>query len=243
MPVERTVRRCVPLFVSAIAVFLAIGMGDMLSEEGDASSPADVAVVPGGDAGPRTIAAAGLYRSGRVHTVLLMGYTGGMMRRDEYISQWQTDWLTERGVPLSAIRYDSTARTTWEEAEAVRRFLEKSGATRALVVIDPPYVRRLRLTYTCVFSGSQCSFRIFRVPSLWWRPEKWWATKAGTNAVFHEIVKLMFYSIRVFTLSVRGGCSAETGEGNPHPPTHGPGRVEHVSTNGRATHTLLSHPC
>ncbi len=193
---RRKTPRPAVLIVCALVTAAFLDPAEMIVADSDAFPGAELAVVPGGDAGPRTLYTAGLYARGDVELVLLMGYTGGMMRKDTHASRWQTEWLCGRGVPASVLRFDSAARSTWEEAESVRTFMRRNGLKSAIVITDPPFMRRTRLTYRKVFEGSDHAVSIVAADSPWWRPEKWWSTYAGTHAVFHETAKLLYYYTR-----------------------------------------------
>lgn len=189
--------RLLVLLLATIGGYGIASFPELFVRYGDAPCEADLIVVPGGDNGERTLKAAELYHTSPSATILLMGYDHGLLGAGTYRAEWQTNWLSERHIPISALSYDTTALGTWDEAEAALEMAQTMQARTVLVVTDPTHVFRCRTTYTHIFDGSGIGVRIIATHPTWWRAEKWWSNHIAAANVLAELPKLLVYFFRV----------------------------------------------
>ena len=107
--------------------------------------------------------------------------------------------LEELAVPRSAILIsDGVVRSTWEEALAVRKLVERKGFRSLMVITSPIHSRRAWLTYRKVFKGLDV--RILMMPSKHsgFKPEQWWTERRYVRQVIIEYEKLIFYTFKYF---------------------------------------------
>lgn len=183
----------------ALAAFLAVAfleVGVYLSAPAREPEPADVIVALGGDTGSRAELAIRLYREGYAPLVLLTGIEYGDPDARPAVLNWREKFLIDSGVPPAAIRLDRVSGNSWEEAVNARAFLEANGLSSALVVSEPPHMRRLQWTWSRAFAGSGLRFRLVSTEPSWWNPGRWWGNEAGALYVFEESVKLAYYWLR-----------------------------------------------
>ncbi len=82
-----------------------------------------------------------LYEQGLSDTVVV---TGGQQAGDEFSeAQAGEMWLTEHGVPESALLLEVDGRNSWESLAASARFLEEDGIEDVIIVSDPFHAKRL----------------------------------------------------------------------------------------------------
>ena len=169
---------------AVVLVFVYLARGSVLSSLGallivDTVGPsADYLVPLGGEAETRPFAAAELHADGVAPSVLLFEYE-----------------LTEAsrlGVELSP----GTVRNTWEEAQALKRFLATQAATGVVIVTRPPHTRRAYWSFRR--SLQDLPVEIWMAPVR--RPgideTNWWHYDEIALAYLRESFKLPFYWVR-----------------------------------------------
>ena len=153
---------------------------------------ADLIVCVGGDWGARTRKAAELYRLGYATHILLTGdlrlppVSGqpDLGTRDRY--------LLALGVPREAILIDTVADSSRSEAEHTRTLMTERGWRRALVVSDPPHMRRLAWLWDRSFTGSGREFRVIAAGMPAWDAQAWWKDPWSAEFVRNEYLKLAY---------------------------------------------------
>lgn len=101
------------------------------------------------------------------------------------------------GVPESAVLIsDSQAKSTLDEAQLVRKEVERRGFKSIIILTSPTHTRRAWLTYKKVFEDSDV--RILALPSKYskFRPEDWWKERRYVREVIIEYQKLIFYVLK-----------------------------------------------
>jgi len=102
-------------------------------------------------------------------------------------------------VPRPAIFIsDGVVKNTWEEAMAIREFVQRKGLRSLMVITSPIHSRRAWLTYRKVF--KDLDVRILMIPSKYsgFKPEKWWGKRRYVRDVIIEYEKLIFYTFKYF---------------------------------------------
>jgi uncharacterized SAM-binding protein YcdF (DUF218 family) len=180
-------------FVLLILLFRHAGW--YLSGPADTPVKADVIVALGGGAGARIVQARRLYAEGYAPRVLLTGLESGATETRQTYLNWRVTFLIEKGMPREAIFFDLESRNTWEEAANTRLLMEKLGLRTALVVSDPPHIRRLAWVWSKVFVGSGLEYRLVASSLADWDPGHWWRHEPSAQFVLMELIKLCYYAV------------------------------------------------
>ncbi len=153
---------------------------------------ADAIVVLGGDDGDRALRALELFRGGYAPLVVLTGVEHGETATPSALT-WRADYLEERGVPRSSLRFEVESRNSYEEAVNVLAQMRQQGWRRVIVVSDPPHMRRLSWTWARVFQDSGLEYVLVSSDPPWWSPQRWWRDEASGSFVIMEFIKLGYY--------------------------------------------------
>jgi uncharacterized SAM-binding protein YcdF (DUF218 family) len=180
------------LGVGAMGWF-SLQAGTFLAVSPDVPAAADLLVVLGGGNEERIEKGAEIWRSGLVHHVLLTGVPEDA--DGPVVSDPRYAYLKAQGLAPPVLLSDSTARSTWQEAQLVRKLLEERGWRHVLVVSDPPHLRRLHWVYARVFRDSNRDYRLVPTEPRWWKPSEWWSNRTSRRFVITEYVKYVYYRI------------------------------------------------
>lgn len=190
------------LLAASIALILALTvvavwhLGGWLSAPAKAPLHADMIVALGGDAGDRVMLASELYQAGYAQRILLTGMEGGADATRMHYLNWRTRYLRDAGVPESAILFDGKSANTHEEAVNTARLMSEEGLKRALIVSDPPHMRRLDITFRPVFADSGLSYTLVETHSPTWDAQHWWRDEKWGQFSLMEAIKLLYYAIK-----------------------------------------------
>ena len=166
--------------------------GQFLAASSQAPAKADLLVALGGDDGARANGTLGLYRAGFAPRILLTGVGVHSKTRPSYLS-YQARYLMDQGVPEKVLLFDSRSTSSWDEAVNTLQLMREMSLDRALVVSDPPHMRRLSWVWGKVFAGSGKTYTLVASDMDDWDAEFWWRTSPGAQFVFSEYIKLAYY--------------------------------------------------
>lgn len=175
------------LRLAVAVVILAAGfvaLGALLSAPAAKPTPADVAVVLGGDSGDRFAVGLNFVEAGLAPRLLLIHPS-----RD-HLEQ------ARKRLGASAVFVDDRPRDSWDEATDTRVWLEAHHLKRALVVSDPPHMLRLWYTWGKVLRGTGLSYSLAETHPRWWSRWAWWRDARSRDFVADELVKLAYYLVR-----------------------------------------------
>jgi len=181
----------------ALLAFAGVGLyvGEFLAPATVNPRPADAIVVLGGGTGERLRKGMELYRQGHAPRIVLTGFAETSDALLPFYQDWRYRYLVENAVPESAIRVDQAARSSLQEASAVRKLAEAASWGRLVVVSDPPHLRRLSLIYGRVFAGSSTQYQFVATDLPWWDASAWWHDKRAAQFVILELVKLAYHLV------------------------------------------------
>lgn len=77
----------------------------------------------------------------------------------------------------------------------VRGFMAEKRLESAIIVSDPPHMRRLTWVYGRVFEGTSFKIRLSPSDPPWWHADYWWAQARSRNFVFKELAKIIYYRL------------------------------------------------
>lgn len=86
---------------------------------------------------------ASLYKRGLAPVVMVTG--GSQPGDDTTEASASAKYLTDKGIPESALRRETTGRTSWQSLGAAARILKKEGITRVLLVSDGFHALRVKV--------------------------------------------------------------------------------------------------
>lgn len=161
----------------------------------DPLQPAD-AVVPLAGGGQRALYAAQLLQDGYagwfVATSMPLNIpairaTYGELVREEAIAHG----VSEDRILIAP----GTVTTTWEEALAVRRLVDRQGWHSLLVVTDPLHTRRAGLCFRQAFRDTDVAIVIRAVEGSWYDPEAWWKSTDSLRETWTEYLKLLLHNL------------------------------------------------
>jgi uncharacterized SAM-binding protein YcdF (DUF218 family) len=166
----------------------------------DPPSPCGAIVVLGGGIQTRPFEAARLYREGYAPRVLVasperkptdeLGITAGD-------TETTTQILLEQGVPeQSIIPFGNEVSSTFEEALALRDWVEKTGAKKLIIVSDPFHTRRARWLFRKQLSTTSIQILTVAAPALKYDASNWWQTEQGLIEFQNELIKYIFYRLK-----------------------------------------------
>lgn len=170
-----------------------LGLGRWLEAPGGIPSKADVIVLLGGDSQARLLAGLELYRQGMAPRLLLAGAESGGTPADRRSPNLRLQYLVGEGVPPDAIIVDDLAHSSREEAASTYGLMLRAGWRRALVVSDPPHMRRLSWIWHRAFAGAGASYVLVASKPWWWRSSEWWRDQWAREFVRTEVAKIGYY--------------------------------------------------
>ncbi|NWF73959.1 MAG: YdcF family protein, partial [Nitrospirae bacterium] len=169
--------------------------GEWLSATQDVPAPGDVIVALGGGGLERVDQALRLYHNGYARRILLTGIRHEAAGPVDPAAQWQSKYLFERGVPVTALMYDEVSKNTYEEAANTARYMKIQGWKTALVVSDPPHLRRLAMVWGPACAQHGLEYRLVATEPSTWHATGWWRDKVWAKFVGMELLKLSYYAI------------------------------------------------
>lgn len=188
-------------FTSAIAVGLNSGKWLVKS---DIPLHTDALVVLMGNFPERVLQANDLYHSGHADRIIIVEESMGPFRtleekgvNIETNSEQAVKSLVTLGVPAdSIILLPGDARSTLDEAKAVRNYMsDKWPADTLLLVSSPAHMRRASLIFRVTFSHSVSPVYIGCSPSRYsdFNPHAWWRRKEDIQTVLSEYIKIISF--------------------------------------------------
>lgn len=186
--------------IFALAVFgclaLFVNAGRLVSHDVDEPAQSDLLVILGGGFGDRVIKGFELFHRKLAETILITGVWNGQIIDRFKSYDYRIKYLEDRGISRDAIYIDAAAKSTWEEAWLVRGFMAEKRLESAIIVSDPPHMRRLSWVYGRVFEGTSFKIRLSPSDPPWWHADYWWARPRSRNFVFKELAKIIYYRLK-----------------------------------------------
>jgi uncharacterized SAM-binding protein YcdF (DUF218 family) len=176
-----------------ILLVAASQVGRWLEAPAQAESRADVIVILGGDTGSRLVAALDLYRRGLAPRLFLAGVETDELSTYNPMFNPRLQYLLAEGVPREAIFVDKKSHNSWEEATSSLSLMREAGWRKALVISDPPHLRRLSWVWARVFGQGDASFVLVASHPSWWHSGEWWRDEKSGVFVLMEVIKILYY--------------------------------------------------
>jgi uncharacterized SAM-binding protein YcdF (DUF218 family) len=148
-------------------------------------SQSDLIVVLGGDGGSRIKRGIELYAAGRAPRILVINPA-------EYSSQC----LNTSAILPASILTETKSRNSHDEAVNTLAVMKRNNWQNAVVVSDPPHMRRLDLTWGRLFNQTGYRYKLAASRPEWWDARFWWQNSFSAKFVLSEYAKLVWYWIR-----------------------------------------------
>jgi len=181
------------LVFAGLGALWFVNAGRLLAAPATEPVKADLLVVLGGDTGERARVGGDLYRKGFAPNVLMTGFAYVSGGRAALVQDWRVRRLVNYGVPENAIRIDYRSETTLDEAVNTRELMKKKGWKKALVISDPPHLRRLAWLWDRAFEDSGLEYQLVPTHPDWWNAGSWWENERSAVFVLMEHIKLTYY--------------------------------------------------
>ncbi len=198
--------RYLPWFLLFLAVLSVVGFRHLLlyrvAEWFVVSHPlekADVLYLLNGEHATRPFYAADLYRRGLASQVWI-----AQTEKDPTVQlglyPCDTDVnkrvLIRCGVPedrITIVPYPNGVSSTWEEALAIRRYIDRHPVQSILVVTSSLHTRRTYWTFKKVFAETSVRIRVAEAPHWGFDLTNWWRTEHGALTMASEWIKMSYY--------------------------------------------------
>ena len=166
----------------------------------DPLEKADAIVVLGGGLETRPFAAARLYHEGLAPKVLLMDVKLtpttklGITSPEKDLTR---QVLVKQEVPDSdCITVGHGVASTYDESQAVRAWVAKTGAKRVIIPTDLFHTRRVRWLFHKQLKGMGTTVAVRAVAPTEYTATNWWTHEGGLIAFQNEVLKSAYYHLK-----------------------------------------------
>lgn len=190
--------------VALLAVYLerdtALPAAATWLDVGESPQKADAIMLLNGNENARSFAAAALVKGKWASRVLVTKMKPrppaleGIVPPEHEINR---QVLLHCGVPdSSVVLLEGEAESTYDEAVALRNFLDADSGLRVLIVTDWPHTRRARWVFSRVLGDRVQSLSMVSVPMEDCQPTDWWQSDSAFLFIVAEYIKLALYGVR-----------------------------------------------
>jgi uncharacterized SAM-binding protein YcdF (DUF218 family) len=170
----------------------------------DVPTHADAAVILMGNFPERVLEAADVYSKGLADKIIIVYEGMGPYRQLEErgasvvrTTEQAHDAAVALGVPAdSIIMLPGDARSTLDEAVAVRDYLEWNPSVDTLILVSSPaHTRRANMIFRTAFRSTSAEIIIGCSPSRYsdFNPQTWWKRKEDIQSVLSEYLKIISF--------------------------------------------------
>ena len=178
-----------------LLAILFVNLGHWLSEPVKKPVKTDLIVTLGGGGIERDQMAADLYKAGYAKKILLTGMYASLRAGQSYYQSPRSLFLLKQGIPAKALLFDGLSINTHQEAFNIAIALTAQHWHSALVVTDPPHIRRVAFCLSSVFKKTNLSYWLIPSNAPTWHADRWWQDENWRRFSLSEVVKLIFYAI------------------------------------------------
>ena len=178
-----------------LLAILFVNLGHWLSEPVNQPVKTDLIVTLGGGGIERDQMAADLYKAGYAKKILLTGMYASLRAGQSYYQSPRSLFLLKQGIPAKALHFDGLSINTHQEAINIAAVLTAQHWHSALVVTDPPHIRRVAFCLSSVFKKTNLSYWLIPSNAPTWHADRWWQDERWRRFSLDEVLKLIFYAI------------------------------------------------
>lgn len=188
------------LFTLAFALRSQIltGIGDYLIIN-DKLQPADAIFLLNSDVNIRPFRAAELYKQGLAPVIIIARSEDtpvvslGLVPNDTDISVGVMEKLSVPSEKIIILTVPGGVTSTFDEAAALRKYIETSHFGRIILVTSAFHTRRARWIFHRTLAGLPVVLKMAAVPYPDFDQTSWWKNETGLITVNNEYIKLIFY--------------------------------------------------
>lgn len=182
-------------FSVGMIILGVLNVGHWLSAPGNVPTQGDIIVALGGGGIERVQRALTLYREGYANRILLTGFdrTSGMA--SNHYLHWKSRMLVDGGVPPEALFFDDQSENSHDEANNTAVLMKIRQWKTALVVSDPPHLRRLDMVWGPACTPHGLEYRLIATEPQTWNTSGWWRDEVWAKFVGMELLKLSYYAM------------------------------------------------
>jgi|APCry1669188910_1035180.scaffolds.fasta_scaffold85182_1 uncharacterized SAM-binding protein YcdF (DUF218 family) len=136
-----------------------------------------------------------LYKAGYAKKILLTGMGGVVDSGKGFYQSPRCLFFLKQDIPAEALLFDGLSVNTHQEALNIAALLTAHHWHSALVVSDPPHLRRLDFCLDSVFKKAGLSYRLIPSTVPTWHADRWWQEERWRQFCLDEVVKLIFYAV------------------------------------------------
>ena len=177
-----------------LLAILFVNLGHWLSEPVNQPVKTGLIVTLGGGGIERDQMAADLYKAGYAKKILLTGMYASLRAGQSYYQSPRSLFLLKQGIPAKALLFDGLSINTHQEAINIAIVLTAQHWHSALVVTDPPHIRRVAFCLSSVFKNN-FSYSLIQSDAPTWHADRWRQDENWRRFSLSEVVKLIFYAI------------------------------------------------
>ena len=171
-----------------------LNLGNWLSQPVNDPVKSDLIVTLGGGESERDQMAADLYKAGYAKKILLTGMGKIVNSSQHYYEYPRSLFFLKQGIPAEALLFDGLSINTHQEAINIAIVLTAHHWHSALVVTDPPHIRRVAFCLSSVFKNN-FSYSLIQSDAPTWHADRWRQDENWRRFSLSEVVKLIFYAI------------------------------------------------
>lgn len=180
---------------------LLTGLAQALVVDSQPLASADLIFVLNGDYNTRPFRAAELYQQGLAPLILIARSEEtpttelGLVANETDIA---VRVMEQEGVPPERIQVLPVAggvTSTFDEAVALRQYLEVGGQGRILLVSSLFHTRRVMWIFRRELKGLGVTLEMAAVPYVHFDQSNWWRNENGLITLNNEYIKLLYYFV------------------------------------------------
>ena len=182
-------------FTLLLTILIVLNVGYWLSAPRTVPTEGDIIVALGGGGIERVQRALQLYREGYAKKILLTGLGRVPGQRPNHYLQWESRLLLDGGAPSEALLFDNQSGNSSEEANNTALLMKSRQWKTALVISDPPHLRRLDMVWGAACARHGLEYRLIATKPPTWDASRWWGDKMWAKFVGMELLKLAYYTV------------------------------------------------
>jgi uncharacterized SAM-binding protein YcdF (DUF218 family) len=202
-PVRNILAAAAVLLLLAILAFalraqILTGMAGYLVVN-DRLQPADAIVLLNSEVNTRPFRASELYKQGLAPVIVIARSEStptvnlGLLPNDTDISVAVMEKLGVPADKIVVLPFPGGVTSTFDEAAAIRQYIQAQQANRIILVTSAFHTRRARWIFERTLAGLPVRLEMAAVSYAGFDQTNWWKNEAGLITLNNEYIKLLFY--------------------------------------------------
>ena len=165
----------------------------------DTLQPSDVIVLLNSEVNTRPFRASQLYQHGLAPVIVIARSEStptvdlGLVPNDTDISVAVMEKLGVPADKIIVLPFPGGVTSTFDEASAVRQYVQAHQAYRIILVTSAFHTRRARWIFEKFLSGLPVRLEMVAVPYAGFDQTNWWKNETGLITLNNEYIKLFYY--------------------------------------------------